>query len=198
MEHGGEPSRPLIASIPVAADEAGDRPRLYGNRVAYFQTALRVDLADPVERLLATREVTLEAKRELEIIGRRTAPDWMEYLPSIPYTIVKRLQSYLRLADLYPSPSNLVVSNVPGPREPLYWNGSKLVELYSVGPLSEGIGLNLTLWSYCDHMYCALLACHEQIPDPHVITEGLHDELRALLDRANPAVASTECRARAS
>jgi diacylglycerol O-acyltransferase len=198
MEHGGEPSRPLIASIPVAADETGDRPRLYGNRVAYFQTALRVDLADPVERLLATREVTLEAKRELEIIGRRTAPDWMEYLPSIPYTIVKRLQSYLRLADLYPSPSNLVVSNVPGPREPLYWNGSKLVELYSVGPLSEGIGLNLTLWSYCDHMYCALLACHEQIPDPHVITEGLHDELRALLDRANPAVASTECRARAS
>jgi diacylglycerol O-acyltransferase len=181
---GAPPGRPLVASIPVGADAAGAAPRLYGNRVAYFQTALRVDLADPVERLLATREVTLEAKRELEIIGRQTAGDWMEYLPAIPYTLLRRLHSRLRLADLYPSPSNLVVSNVPGPREPLYWSGARLVELYSVGPLSEGIGLNLTVWSYCDRMYCALLACHEQIPDPQAITAALHDELRALLEAA--------------
>lgn len=193
------PLRPLIASIPVGADEAGDAPRLYGNRVAYFQTALRVDLADPVERLLATREITLEAKRQLEIIGRRTAGDWMEYLPSIPYTLVRRLHSHFRLADLYPSPSNLVVSNVPGPRAPLYWSGARLVELYSVGPLSEGIGLNMTVWSYCDRMYCALLGCLEQIPDPHTITAGLHDELRALLDAAaQRSAAITGCQARAS
>jgi diacylglycerol O-acyltransferase len=170
-----------VASVPVAADEAGRAPRLQGNRVAYFQTSLRADLADPVERLLATREVTLEAKRQLEVVGRTTAPDWMEYLPPIPYTILRRLHSRLRLADRYPSPSNLVVSNVPGPRAPLYWSGARLVELYSVGPLSEGIGLNLTVWSYCDRLYCALLACPEQVPDPHAIMAGLEDELRALL-----------------
>ncbi len=176
--------RPLVASIPVGADQGGGAPRLFGNRVAYFQTALRIDLADPVERLLATRAVTMEAKRELEVIGRQTAGEWMEYLPPLPYTWVKRLHSYFRLADFYPSPSNLVVSNVPGPRVPLYWSGAKLVELYSVGPLSEGIGLNLTVWSYGDRMYCALLACHEQVSDPHAITEGMHDELRLLLDAA--------------
>jgi len=122
----------------------------------------------------------------------------MEYLPSIPYTLVRRLHSHFRLADLYPSPSNLVVSNVPGPRAPLYWSGARLVELYSVGPLSEGIGLNMTVWSYCDRIYCALLACHEQIPDPQAITAGLHDELHALLDAAaqRPA-AITWCQARA-
>lgn len=179
--HGGLPDRPLVASIPVAADERGDEPRLFGNRVAYFQTALRVDLADPVERLLATRDVTAEAKRQLEIVGRRTALEWMEYLPPVPYTLVKRLQAHLRLADRYPSPSNLVVSNVPGPRETLYWSGARLVELYSVGPLSEGIGLNLTVWSYGGRLYCALLACHEQVPDPHAITDGLGEELDALL-----------------
>jgi diacylglycerol O-acyltransferase len=181
---GPLPHRPLIASIPVAGDEEGQARRLQGNRVAYFQTALHVELADPVERLLATREVTLEAKRELEIMGRETVIDWMEYLPAVPYTLLKRLQSRLRLADVVPSPSNLVVSNVSGPRERIYWNGARLVEFYSVGPLSEGIGLNLTVWSYCDRMYCALLACHDQIHDPHEITEGLHDELRELLGRA--------------
>jgi len=193
------PSRPLIASIPVAADATGDAPRLHGNRVAYFQTALRVDLADPVERLLATREVTAEAKRQLEVVGRRTALEWMEYLPPVPYTLMKRLHSHLRLADLYPSPSNLVVSNVAGPREPLYWSGARLVELYSVGPLSEGIGLNLTVWSYCDRMYCALLACHEQIPDPHAIMAGMRDELRALQGAAaQRADLAGDARARAS
>jgi hypothetical protein len=52
---------------------------------------------------------------------------------------------------------------------------------------SEGIGLNLTVWSYCDRMYCALLACHEQVPNPYAITAGLHEELKALLDRARTA-----------
>jgi diacylglycerol O-acyltransferase len=170
--------------VPVAADRAGDGPRLSGNRVAYFQTALRVDLADPVERLLATRDVTVEAKRQLEIVGRRTTVEWMEFLPPVPYTMLKRLQSRLRLADRFPSPSNLVVSNVAGPRETLFWSGARLVELYSVGPLSEGIGLNVTVWSYRDRMYCALLGCHGQIADPHAITEGLHAELAALLAAA--------------
>jgi diacylglycerol O-acyltransferase len=182
--HGEVPSRPLIASIPVGADEEGQAPRLYGNRVAYLQTALHVELADAVERMLTTREVTLEAKRELEIMGRETVIDWMEYLPAVPYTLLKRLQSYLRLADVIPSPSNLVVSNVPGPRERIYWDGAQLAEFYSVGPLSEGIGLNLTVWSYCDRMYCALLGCRAQISDPHAITQGLHDELAELLRRA--------------
>ena len=181
---GELPCRPLIASIPVAGDEEGGPPRLYGNRVAYFQTALHVEIADPVERMLATREVTLEAKRELEIMGRETVIDWMEYLPAVPYTLLKRLQSRLRFADVVPSPSNLVVSNVSGPRERIFWDGAQLVEFYSVGPLSEGIGLNLTVWSYCDRMYCALLTCCDQLPDPHAIMQGLHEELRELVDRA--------------
>jgi diacylglycerol O-acyltransferase len=188
---GALPRRPLIASIPVAGDGEGPGPRLYGNRVAYLQTALRVEIADPVERMLATREVTLEAKRELEIMGRGTVIEWMEYLPALPYAWLKRLQSRLRLADIVPSPSNLVISNVSGPRERIYWDGAQLAELYSVGPLSEGIGLNITVWSYCDRMYCALLACRDQIPEPHAITQGLHEELRELLARASPAGAAS-------
>jgi diacylglycerol O-acyltransferase len=190
---GSLPSRPLIASIPVAGDEEGQAPRLYGNRVAYLQTALHVELEDPVERMRATREVTLEAKRELEIMGRGTVIEWMEYLPALPYTWLKRLQSSLRLADVVPSPSNLVVSNVSGPRERIYWNGAQLAEFYSVGPLSEGIGINITIWSYCDRMYCALLACRDQIPEPHAIMQGLHEELADLLARAaqSPAGAAS-------
>jgi hypothetical protein len=46
-QRSGEPSRPLIASIPVAADEIGDAPRLYGNRVAYFPTGWNICRRSP-------------------------------------------------------------------------------------------------------------------------------------------------------
>ena len=177
---GELPERPLNTSVPVAADPGGTPLRLAGNRVAYLLTALPTQLGDPVARVRAVHEVTAEAKLELELGGRELALEWMEYLPPLPYTWLRRSHARLRLADALPSPSNLVVSNVPGPRETLYWSGSKLVELYSIGPLSEGIGLNFTVWSYRDALHVAALACLEQMPDLPEVVASLHDELALL------------------
>ena len=185
--HGELPNRPLSVGVPVSVSRDSDEPRLYGNHIASMQTALRVDLEDPVERLLATREITNAAKEELELLGRETMSDWMNYLPPLPYTWLRRIQSQLRLADRYPSPTNLVVSNVPGPREPLFWSDNRMVDLYSVGPLSEGIGLNFTVWSYCGRMYVTALACRDAIPDLQELVDCVHVELDALTEAARRA-----------
>jgi len=177
---GELPDRPLNTSVPVAADAGGAALRLSGNRVAYLLTALPTQIAEPALRLRAVREVTAEAKLELELGGRALALEWMEYLPPLPYAWLRRSYARLRLSDHLPTPSNLVVSNVPGPRETLYWNGAKLVELYSIGPLSEGIGLNFTVWSYLDRLHVAALACREQMPDLPNLVASLHDELALL------------------
>jgi diacylglycerol O-acyltransferase len=178
----GQPDPPALStSIPVGADAPGSRPRLYGNRVSFLQTRLRCDLEDPVERLRATSAQTGAAKQVLEHLGKNTMRDWMEYLPPLPYTALRRLQARLRLADLMPSPANLVVSNVAGPREHLFWSGTRMDELYSVGPLSEGIGLNITVWSYSGRLSCGLLACRDAAPDLEQVAEGMHDELHELL-----------------
>jgi diacylglycerol O-acyltransferase len=189
VEHGGSALRPLIASVPVAVADADATPRLFGNRIGYFQTALRSDLAGAAERLRETRVSSEAAKQELALLGRETMSDWMEYLPGLPYTIVRRLQSHWRLADLYPSPSNVIVSNVPGPREPRFWSGTRMEELYSVGPLAEGIGLNVTIWSYCDQLGFGLLACRKAIPDLSALAGALHAELSEL--QAAAAAASS-------
>jgi len=177
---GELPAEPLCASIPVSADASGAPLRLAGNRVAYLMTALRTDLPDAAERLHATRAVTLEAKLQLELLGREAMAEWMDYLPPLPYTWMRRLEARLRIADAHRPASNLVVSNVPGPREPLFWSGSRLLELYSVGPLSEGIGLNLTIWSYCDRLFVGALACREQLPELPELVDALHAELAEL------------------
>jgi diacylglycerol O-acyltransferase len=95
-----------------------------------------------------------------------------------------RLYSRLRLAEHHPPPQNVVISNVPGPAEPLYIAGARLVELYSVGPILEGIGLNVTVWSYLGTLYAGLISCPELLPDLWDVAELLPEALAELKDAA--------------
>jgi diacylglycerol O-acyltransferase len=87
---------------------------------------------------------------------------------------------------------NVVVSNVPGPTEPLYAAGAALRELYSVGPVLEGIGLNITVWSYLGRLHVGILACRDEVPEPAHIADGMRSALDELATAAAhaPVVAS--------
>ncbi|MFA9412991.1 MAG: WS/DGAT domain-containing protein, partial [Deltaproteobacteria bacterium] len=71
--------------------------------------------------------------------------------------------------------------NVRGPDHPLYVAGARLRAIYSVGPAVEGIGLNITGWSYCGDLNVALIADADAIPDPHFITDALRPALDELI-----------------
>ena len=122
-----------------------------------------------------------------------TLGDWVQYTPPRPYAWFMRQYSRMHLADRHPPPINLVVSNVPGPAAPLYAAGAELRELYSVGPVLEGIGLNITVWSYLDHYFVGLLACKDAVTEPTRITCGMRDALAELATAAvrKPVVASS-------
>ena len=68
-------------------------------------------------------------------------------------------------------PVNLVLSNVPGPRQRLQVGQAMLDAIYSVGPILEGIGLNMTAWSYADALHVSVLGCPISVPDPWSIAE---------------------------
>ncbi len=176
----GEPhDRPLVAAVPVSSDEP-DVVRLMGNRTSNLMTTLRVDLDDPVERLRVIGRVTSTAKDLQNALGVETMEQWVEYSPPAAYRLIWR--------SLVPRvkrpPINCIVSNVPGPRDPLYVAGAELVELRSVGPLLQGVGLNVTVWSYRGSMDVGVLCCPDTLPDPHAITDGIARAIAELLDRA--------------
>ena len=181
----GEPTdRPLVAGIPVSTDRPEDEPRLGGNKVSNMFTSLRDDIADPVQRLHAISEVMRSAKQVHNLLGAEMMEEWVEYTPPRPFAFFMRQYSRYRLADRHRPPINLVVSNVPGPRQPLYVNGARLTAIYSVGPILEGIGLNITVWSYLDRMNFAAIACRESLPELHTITDGLADAMAELVRAA--------------
>ncbi len=183
-------SKPLVAGIPVSTDKPEEMGRLGGNRVGNVFTSLRTDLDDPVARLHAISEVTKQANVVGNSLGVEMLADWVEFTPPGPLAWFTRASSRFGSADHHRPPVNLVVSHVPGPREPRYVAGARLAELYSVGPVLEGIGLNITVRSYVDRLHVSALACKESVPQPHRITDGLHHalaELGALADARGAA-----------
>ncbi len=181
-KRGALPSRALVAGVPVSTDDPDAIKRLGGNKVSNMFTTLATDIADPVERVRAIHEVTRAAKEMHNILGADMLADWSEYTPPRPYSWFMRQYSRFNLAEKHSPPINLVVSNVPGPRDPLYVAGAKMEGIYSVGPILEGIGLNVTVWSYCDQLNVGVIACREHIADPHEITDGMQAALEELLE----------------
>ena len=177
---GERPSRPLIASVPMAVASPDDAPRTSGNRVANLFTSLCNDVADPLERLQMIHAVTEQSKEVQKQLGLDTLLDWSEAAPAVAYRWIVGAYSQSGLSDIVPPPANLIVSNVRGPDHPLFVAGARLRAIYSVGPAVEGIGLNITGWSYCGRLTFSLIADADAVPDPHPITEALRPALDEL------------------
>ena len=111
-----------------------------------------------------------------------------------PYGWLMRQHAQWRRQPRHPM-INLVVSNVPGPREHLHIAGARIDDIYSVGPILEFGDLNVTAWSYDDQLNISAMACRDHIPDLHQITDGLEAalaELEAVGDQSDDADAQSE------
>jgi diacylglycerol O-acyltransferase len=177
-ERGELPDKPLVAGIPVSTREPG-KP-LRANSVSNMFTAVPVDIVDPGERLLAVHRVTKGAKEQFNALGVDMLADWSELTPPRPYAAFIRWYGRMRLADRHRPPINMVISNVPGPTVPLFIAGAKLEAIYSMGPILEGIGLNITVWSYLDSLNFGIVAVREHLPDLRRLGDHLEEALEEL------------------
>lgn len=168
-DHGERPSSSLLAGVPVSADERDAVPRLGGNRVSNLFTTLATDIDEPVARLRQISETTAHAKRLQAQMGASILADWSQFTPPRPFAAAVSAYSRLHAASWHPAAFSAIVSNVPGPRESATVGGARLADLFSVGPLVDGIGLNVTVWSYVDRMNFSLLACPDLLPDVQVL-----------------------------
>jgi diacylglycerol O-acyltransferase len=174
------PTRPLLVSVPMAVGSGDSTRRLTGNRLANLFTSLCTNVSDPVERVRAIALVTQRSKEAQRELGLSTMLEWSELLLGPPYGALMRLFYASHLADHVPAPANAIVSNVAGPRAPLYIAGTRLQAMYSVGPLVEGMALNITIWSYAGQLTFSVLADGEAVAEPHRITDAIAPALQAL------------------
>ncbi|MGW0041972.1 WS/DGAT/MGAT family O-acyltransferase [Rhodococcus sp. NPDC003348] len=170
LERGELPHAPLIALVPVAQRRRMDADS-GGNSVGVALCNLGTDLADPLDRLdLIVRSMTAAKNR---IHEQGLYPSLMTAVPDL----VSNLTTILPIDPHLRPTFNLVISNVPGPRQRLYWNGAPLRQLYPVSVVFDGIDLNITVCHYADELQFGCIGAPESVPHIERLTEVLEEAL---------------------
>ncbi len=151
------PGQPLIAMLPVAIRPKGDAGG--GNAVGAILASLATDVEDPLKRLEAIVESTRGAKQQLQGMSKAailsysamlTAPAMMQMMPM---TSGKMRPTF-----------NIVISNVPGPDEPLYFRGARLEGSFPLSIPVHGQALNITCSSYAGSVCFGFTGCRDTVP----------------------------------
>jgi diacylglycerol O-acyltransferase / wax synthase len=175
------PDASMIAMVPLTlrgADKGGDR----GNQVGFTAMPVHTEIADPLERLHAIRAGAQTAKSVTDAIGKELARDLLEHLPNV---VTHTLLRNVKLPGV-----GLIVSNVRGPDVPLYMAGARLVNYAPISIAVDGMGLNVTGFSYAGTMWICAVSCRDMLPDPAFFAECLNRSFADLKAAAAAAVAA--------
>jgi WS/DGAT/MGAT family acyltransferase len=179
------PKEPLVAMVPVSV-RTEEEMGTFGNRVSMMIVPIATDEADPKRRLRRTHELLRGAKGRHKAVPANLLTDATSFIPPAVASLAAR--TTMEVMGRTRPPVNLVISNVPGPRSPLFLSGAKLEAHYPVSVVVDGVGLNITVMSYLDHLDFGIVADRDQVPDTWALMDrlahSLHELTEAVLGKA--------------
>jgi diacylglycerol O-acyltransferase len=189
---GESVERALVAMVPVSTRPEGSAEGdALGNQLSAMLVSLATDMDDPVQRLVAIARSTAVAKEREQLHRGRLVGDLAQIAAPGLVSRVARAVAGTRLFDRVRPPFNVMVSGVMGPDFPLFCAGSRVEAMYPVGPIAEGVGLNVTIFSYLDQLQFGLLACRKLLPELDVLAGSIDDALGELVGCALDAQGAT-------
>lgn len=165
------PSKPLIAFVPMSLrnDESAS-----GNQISFLMANLGTHLEDPIKRMQLIHDSMNSGKRRFRRMNKAQV---------INYSAIAYAWEGLNvLTGIFPKKQafNLIISNVPGSKEPLYWNGAPLKALYPASILVDGQAMNITLATYLDKIEFCITACSKLLPRVQDILLLMEEDLSLL------------------
>jgi len=134
-----------------------------------------------VQRLAAIAQSTRVAKEQERLHRGRALGDLAQIAVPGLVSRVARAVAGSKMFDRVRPPFNVMVSGVKGPDFSLFCAGSRVSALYPVGPVAEGVGLNVTIFSYLDQLHFGLLGCRKLIPELNDLAVSIDDALGELV-----------------
>jgi len=170
-EAGASLERPLVALVPVSVRRNGDEG---GNHISTVLVDLPVGEPDPAARIAAVHATMTEIKQSAAVRAGSLLLGASGWAPPLVSSTLARATGGMR-------PFNLVVSNVPGPQQPFWLNGCRLLAVHPAVPLNPGTqGLSVGIVSYDGGVCFGLLADRDLDPQLAVAAKGLHAALAEL------------------
>ncbi|MGH3492270.1 MAG: WS/DGAT/MGAT family O-acyltransferase [Sciscionella sp.] len=176
LDAGALPDRGLVAMVPVSLRrKAAQQSAGSGNNIGAILCDLATDEADPQLRLRRIQDSVRYGKQMLSGVSPLQA-----MLLSAVVAGGLALAPLPGMASRARPPFNLIISNVPGPSRPLYWNGAAMQGLYPMSIPYEGQALNITVTSYAGNLEFGLTGCRRSVPHLQRMLVHLEASLVAL------------------
>jgi len=185
---GELPDRTMTAQVPMTlrgADKGGD----VGNQVGITVIAVHSEIADPLERLAAIGASAARSKALVSAVGKDITQHVYDLLPAA-------LSALVTTKVVLPT-MNIVVSNVRGPDLPMYLAGARMVAFAPVSIALDGIGLNVTGFSYAGTLWVCAVACREMMPDPAFFAQCLREAFAEIVAAADALEATPDVKSAA-
>ncbi len=177
------PDTTLTAMAPISVRSESEKNTM-GNQVSAMFVPLGSHIKDAQERLEYVREETRKAKEMTNDLGARQMTEMAKLAPSMAMNVGAKLYTQFKLADKAKPFINTIVTNVPGPRIPVYSAGAKAVGVYGMMCLFDGVALGHIVHSYVDKITLSYTACRDAMPDPDFYSECMQasfdDHMKAL------------------
>jgi len=195
------PKESLTAMAPISVRGEGEKAAL-GNLVSAMVIPLGTQIGDPLERLKYVHDEAVNSKAMTNAVGARSLADYSQLIPSGLAGLAARLYTRVGAANTHAPVFNTVVTNVPGPRVPLYFCGAKMLASYGTAPVFDSMGLINPVYSYGDTIAISFTADRDMMPDPEKYAAALQSSFDALkaatLGGAEPAKPKATPRPRAA
>ena len=190
LEGKGElPDESLISMVPVSLRKQEDAGA-GGNSVSALMVPIHTNVQDPLETLKRVNETMMTSKSQRVEVGDSLMIKLASNIPSLVQSGMGQFMSLAPKLSAPASPVNTVISNVPGPRVPMYFAGAKAVKVHGIGILQHGVGLFNVVSSYLDNMTISFLCCRNQMPDPAVYEAAIRDAFDEIHTAATAAPAA--------
>lgn len=182
LERDALPDEPLRAMVPISVRAPEDTDT--GNKIGLMICPLPTGEPDPVTRLREVERATAVAKAH-HAMSANTLQDLTRFAVPALATRAARVIARSRVADRLRLPFNLVVSNVPGPREPIELVGRRLGGMYPMATITDALGVNVTVQGYRGRLHVGVVACPALIPDVWGLLDLLLDAHEELVQAAH-------------
>ena len=166
----------LKAMVPVSV-RAQDGEEDLGNRISFMFVRLPCDEPDAARRLRDVHLDTARLKEQGDPEGADTAMRLFSLAPRAIKGAISRVAAS-------PRTFNLVVSNIPGPRDPLFMLGCELQVAWPVVPLAEGHALSVGMTTIKDGAHLGVYVDRRALPDADLLAVEIDAEFDELLELA--------------
>jgi WS/DGAT/MGAT family acyltransferase len=184
-DYGQTFDKPLYTNIPINLRKPGDNTS--GNKLAILPVAMAHGTKDPYIRL---RQI-IENHRVVIRAARNSQPGAFSFYTLFIQTVAM-IYEFLRMSNIVHPIANILVSNMPGPRNPMYFRRCKVKAIYPLSTITPGGGINFTMLSYDEVFNIGIVCCDNDIKSLEPLVQYLHEALDMLEASIEDPTVSTD------